>query len=49
MIWAKDLENRYVFANKALCEKLLNAKNTQEPVGKIFDFFVQRERERHSE
>ena len=47
MIWAKDLENRYLFANKALCEKLLNAADTAEPVGKTFDFFVRRERERH--
>jgi len=47
MIWAKDLENRYLFANKALCEQLLNASSTDEPVGKTFDFFVQRERERH--
>ena len=47
MIWAKDLENRYLFANKALCEQLLNASSTEEPVGKTFDFFVQRERERH--
>ena len=47
MIWAKDLENRYLFANKALCEQLLNATSTEEPVGKTFDFFVQREREQH--
>jgi len=47
MIWAKDEENRYVFTNKALCEKLLNAADTSEPLGKTFDFFVRRERERH--
>lgn len=49
MIWAKDLEHRYTFANTALCEKLLNAENTQEPVGKTFDFFAERERVRHPE
>ena len=47
MIWAKDLENRYVFANKALCEKLLDLVNTDEPLGKTFDYFVARERDRH--
>ena len=44
MIWAKDRENRYLFANTALCEKLLMARNTQEPVGRTFDYFAQRER-----
>ena len=47
MIWAKDLDNRYVFANKALCEKLLDLVSTDEPLGKTFDFFAQRERDRH--
>ena len=47
MIWAKDLENRYIFANKTLCERLLNCASTEEPVGKTFDYFVQRERDRH--
>lgn len=47
MIWAKDLDNRYVFTNKALCEKLLDLVNTDEPLGKTFDHFVQRERDRH--
>jgi len=47
MIWAKDRENRYLFANMALCEKLLNASDTQEPIGKTFDDFVQRERRAH--
>jgi diguanylate cyclase (GGDEF)-like protein len=47
MIWAKDCDNRYVFANKALCENLLDLVNTDEPLGKTFDFFVQRERDRH--
>ncbi len=44
MIWAKDLKKRFVFANKALCENLLNAKNTEEPIGKTDLFFAKRER-----
>jgi len=49
MIWAKDLENRYLFANKAVCEQLLNAGDTAEPVGKNDMFFAQRERDSHAE
>ena len=47
MIWAKDLDNRYVFTNKAICRYLLNATDTNEPIGKNDMFFAQRERERH--
>jgi len=47
MIWAKDLEGRYVFANKALCERLLGTSDTNEPLGKTFDYFTERERAAH--
>ncbi len=47
MIWAKDLEKRYIFANKAVCRKLLNAADTDEPIGKTDMFFAGRERKRH--
>jgi PAS domain S-box-containing protein len=46
MIWAKDLDNQYIFANKALCDGLLFATDTNEPVGKTDMFFTQRELER---
>ncbi|MCX7828847.1 MAG: PAS domain-containing protein [Thermanaerothrix sp.] len=49
MIWAKDLNKRYIFANRALAEKLLNAKDTDEPIGKTDLFFATRERESHPE
>ncbi len=49
MIWAKDLEKRYVFANKALCSRLLNADDTDEPLGKTTLFFAERERLRHAD
>ena len=49
MIWAKDLEKRYIFANKAICEKLLGAADTSEPVGRTDLFFAERERARHPE
>ncbi len=47
MIWAKDLEGRYLFANKALCEKLLGTSDSNEPLGKGFDYFVEKERATH--
>jgi len=47
MIWAKDRQSRYLFANKALCEGLLNAADTREPEGKTDLFFAQRERDAH--
>lgn len=47
MIWAKDREKKFLFANKAICEKLLNAKNTDEPIGKTDLYFANRERENH--
>jgi diguanylate cyclase (GGDEF)-like protein/PAS domain S-box-containing protein len=47
LIWAKDLKNRYMFANKAMCEQLLCATDTSEPVGKDDMFFANRERATH--
>lgn len=49
MIWAKNLEGRYIFANKTICELLLNAEDTEEPIGKNDMFFAKREREAHPE
>ncbi|MEA1992239.1 MAG: ATP-binding protein [Thermodesulfobacteriota bacterium] len=49
LIWTKDLEGKFVFANKACCEKLLNAKSTDEPIGKTDMYFASRERESHPE
>ncbi len=47
LIWAKDKENRSVYGNKAICERLLNARDTSEPIGKTDMFFAVREREKH--
>lgn len=44
MIWAKDINKRYLFANEAICDILLNASDTDEPLGKNDLFFAQRER-----
>ena len=47
LIWAKALEGRYLFANRALCEKLLNAADTDEPLGRTGLFFAEREQQAH--
>ncbi len=49
MIWAKDLEKRFLFANKAICANLLNAADTNEPIGKMDMFFAERERTQHAD
>jgi len=49
MLWAKDLDGKYIYANKAICDGLLMAKNTEEPIGKGDVFFALREREAHKD
>jgi DNA-binding CsgD family transcriptional regulator/PAS domain-containing protein len=44
MIWAKDIENRYLFANRALCDKLLMCKDPEAVVGKNDTYFAELER-----
>ena len=47
MLWAKDVEGRYIFTNRALREKLLMDKNAEEPLGKDVLFFTNRIRAEH--
>jgi len=47
MLWAKDTQGRYLFANKAICDNLLMARDTDEPIGKTDLFFAKRERAKH--
>lgn len=49
MLWVKDINGVYLYANKAICDGLLMAKDTDEPIGKNDVFFAQRERETHSD
>ena len=49
LIWTKDLEGKFIFVNRACCEKLLNARDTDEPVGKTDMYFGSREKENHPE
>jgi len=49
MLWVKDINGKYIYANKAICDGLLKAKDTDEPIGKDDVFFALREREAHKE
>ncbi|MCX6689134.1 MAG: PAS domain S-box protein, partial [Methanoregula sp.] len=49
MVWAKDLDKRFIFVNTAICHELLNAADTDEPIGKNDMFFADRERTRHAD
>jgi PAS domain S-box-containing protein len=47
MLWAKDLDKRFLFVNQAICDNLLHAHSTEEPIGKTDMFFAERERNMH--
>jgi len=49
LLWAKDLNKRFIFTNKAICEKLLMANDTHEPIQKTDLFFAERERKNNPE
>ncbi|NOR57501.1 MAG: PAS domain-containing protein [Sulfurimonas sp.] len=49
MLWVKDLNGTYLYANQSICDGLLMAKDTQEPIGKNDVFFALRERAAHSD
>lgn len=49
MLWIKDIEGKYIYANKAICTGLLMAKDIEEPIGKNDVFFATRERELHKD
>ena len=49
MIWAKDRDNRYLFANAAVCSQLLKARDTSEPIGQNDQFFARRHAETHAD
>jgi len=49
LLWAKDINKKFIFVNKAICEKLLIANSIDEPIGKTDLFFANREREAHPE
>jgi signal transduction histidine kinase len=49
LLWAKDLNKKYIFVNKATCDTLLQAVDTDEPIGKTRDEFIKRQMELNPE
>jgi diguanylate cyclase (GGDEF)-like protein/PAS domain S-box-containing protein len=48
MLWAKDLEGKYLYANDSICKNLLMA-TPDEVIGQVDVFFATRERNKHPE
>ncbi len=46
LIWAKDMEDRYIFVNKAACDVLLKCDSTEEVLGKDDIYFAGLEKKR---
>ncbi len=44
LIWAKDIEGRFIFVNQAMCDKLLMCKTPEDALGKTDLYFAERER-----
>jgi PAS domain S-box-containing protein len=49
LMWTKDMEGKFIFVNEACCDILLNAIDTDEPIGKGDIYFARRERKAHPE
>jgi signal transduction histidine kinase len=49
MLWVKDINGNYLYANEAICNGLLMAKDTKEPIGKNDVYFAKRERNKHKD
>ena len=47
MIWAKDLDGRYLFVNRTFSECLMGSADTEAPVGRTFESIVENERSNH--
>ena len=43
LIWAKDLNGDYIFANQAICDKLLKCGRPEEAIGKSDAYFTKKE------
>ena len=44
LLWAKDLESRFLFVNQATCKKLIMCDSPEEALGKTDIYFAERER-----
>ncbi|MFW6331739.1 MAG: PAS domain S-box protein, partial [Thermodesulfobacteriota bacterium] len=44
MIWAKDMKDRYLFANQAICDRLIMCGTPEEAIGNTDLYFAEKER-----
>jgi PAS domain S-box-containing protein len=49
MIWAKDIDKKYIFANHSVCVNLLGTDDNTEPIGKTDMYFAAKQRNLHPE
>ncbi|MFZ4465198.1 MAG: histidine kinase dimerization/phospho-acceptor domain-containing protein, partial [Bacteroidales bacterium] len=49
LLWAKNLNKDFIFVNKAMCDVMLKAVDTDEPLGKSDLYFSMRERAKHQD
>lgn len=42
MLWAKDLSGKFIIVNNSICKNLLDAEDSEEPIGKTDMFFADR-------
>lgn len=42
LIWSKDIDRKYTFVNRALCESILFTNDIDEPIGKRPEYFYNR-------
>jgi PAS domain S-box-containing protein len=49
MIWAKDIDKKYIFANHSVCFNLLCTDDNTEPIGKTDMYFASKQRNLHPE
>jgi len=45
LIWAKDLQDRYIFTNQAVCDKLIKCHQPDDALGRTDTSFAEQERE----
>jgi PAS domain S-box-containing protein len=45
LIWAKDLQDRYIFVNQAVCDKLIKCRRPDDAIGRTDKFNVEQERD----
>lgn len=45
LIWAKDVNDHYLFVNQAICDRLLKCRDKDEAIGRSDIYFAQRERD----